>query len=162
MLAALQPQLGVLEQDDWIPARPSPTRSSSARPSHLDAPIEQLEDHPPRALRRGELELQPLAIARVPLDPLDLRQLLHARLRLAGLRGLRAEALDEALHPRDLGLLLVDRLAQGHLARGLLAAPGMPGTGEEARAAGLELEHRRADGLQEPAIMRHEHDRRVE
>ena len=38
VLAALQPQLGVLEQRD-------------RRPADLDAPIEQLEDHAPRALR---------------------------------------------------------------------------------------------------------------
>src|SRR5207302_3422373 len=89
-------------------------------------------------------------------------ELLDPRLRLTGLAGLVAEALDEALHPRDLGLLAVDRLAQGDLPRGLLAAPLMPAAGEEARTSGLELEHRRADRLQEPAVVRDEHDRRVE
>ncbi len=34
--------------------------------------------------------------------------------------------------------------------------------GEEARAAGLELQHGGADGLQEPAVVRDQHDRRVE
>ena len=149
MLAALEPQLGVLEQRD-------------RRLPDLDTPIQQLEDHPPRALRRGELELQPLPIARIPLDSLDLRQPLHARLRLARLRGLRAEALDEALHPLDLGLLLVDRLAERHLPRGLLAAPLVPGAREEATPAGLQLQDGRADGLEEPAVVRDQDDRRVE
>ncbi len=132
------------------------------RLAHLDATVEQLEDHPARALGRRERELQPLAVPRVALDALDLREFLHARLRLFGLRRLVAEALDEPLHALDLRLLLVDRLAERHLARGLLAAPLMPGAGEEARAAGLELEHGGADGLQEPAVVRHQHDRRVE
>src|SRR6202007_644971 len=108
----------------------------------------QLEHDPAGALRRLELELQSLLVARIALDAIDLRELLHARLRLFGLRGLVAEALDEALHPRDLRLLLVDRLAQRDLARGLLAPPRMPGAGEEPRAPGLQLEHRRAHGLQ--------------
>ena len=106
----------------------------------------------------------PLPSLGIALDALDLRELLHARLRLARLRGLVAEALDEPLHARDLGLLRVDRLAERDLARGLLAAPLVPGAGEEARAGGRppQLEHRRADGLQEPAVVRDEHDRRVE
>ena len=77
---------------------------------------------------------RPLPSARVALDALDLGELLHARLRLAGLGGLVAEALDEALHALDLRLLLVDRLAERDLARRLLAPPLVPGAGEEARA----------------------------
>ena len=63
--------------------------------------------------------------------------LFHPRLRLARLRRLVAEALDEALHPRDLRLLALDRFAEGDLPRRLLLAPGVPGTGEEAGALGL-------------------------
>ena len=37
----------------------------------------------------------------------------------------------------------------------------MPRPGEESRPTALELEHRRADGLQEPAIVCHQHDRGV-
>jgi hypothetical protein len=48
------------------------------------------------------------------------------------------------------------------LARGLLAAPLVPGALEEARAARLELEHRGAHRLQEPAVVGDEDDRRVE
>jgi hypothetical protein len=80
----------------------------------------------------------------------------------AGLRRLGPEALDELLHARDLGLLLLDRAAQRELARGLLLAPGVPRALEEAAAPGLDLEHRGADGLQEPAVVGDEDDRRVE
>ena len=38
----------------------------------------------------------------------------------------------------------------------------VPRAREEARAAGLELEHRGADRLQEPAVVRDQHHRRVE
>ena len=83
VLAALEPQLGAVEQH---------LRRIRA---DLDAPADQLEDDAPRALRRLEVELQPLAVARVALDALDLVQALDARLRLLGLRRLRPEALDE-------------------------------------------------------------------
>ena len=98
----------------------------------------------------------------IALDALDLVQPLDARLRLLGLRRLRPEALDEPLQARDLGLLLVDRAAERDLARGELLAPLRPRAGKEARAAGLELEHRGADRLEEPAVVRDEHDRGVE
>ena len=62
----------------------------------------------------------------------------------------------------DLGLLLLDRAAEGELARRLLLAPGVPGALEVARAAALELEHRGADRLEEPAVVRDEHDGGVE
>ena len=50
----------------------------------------------------------------------------------------------------------------GELARGLLGAPRVPGPVEEAAAAGLELEHRGADRLQEPAVVGDQDDRRVD
>ena len=93
---------------------------------------------------------------------LFLVDLLDPRLRLFGLGRLVAEALDEALHPLDLGLLAVDRLAEGDLARRLLLAPGVPGAGEEAGALGLDLQHRGADRLQEPAVVGDQDDGRVE
>src|SRR5204863_5507439 len=125
VLAPLEPQLEVLQQ------RPG---------TDLERAVLDLEDHAPRPLRRLEGEPQRLAVARVALDPLDLGQLLHARLRLARARA-RAEAVHEALQPRDLGLLLLDRAPEGELARRLLPAPGVPGAFEEPRAAGLELQH---------------------
>jgi hypothetical protein len=128
VLAALEPQLGVLEQDE--------VRAALAR-ADFHAPVLQLEDHAPAALGRGECELQSLDIRSVPLDPLDLLQPLDPRLRLARLRGLVAKALDEPLHPLDLGLLSIDRATERELAGGLLASPLMPRPGEEARAAGL-------------------------
>src|SRR5206468_1468640 len=96
------------------------------------------------------------------LQALDLVELLQARLRLSRLRGLVAEARDEALHALDLGSLGLDRASQGQLAGGLLAPPPVPAAGEEARAPGLQLEHRRPDGLQEPAVVGDAHDGRVE
>src|SRR5207247_6119442 len=70
VLATFEPQLGLVEQDSvW----------------HLDAPVLELEDDPAGALGLLELELERAAVARVAVDPLDLRQLLHAVLRLARL-----------------------------------------------------------------------------
>src|SRR5438445_774540 len=85
--------------------------STAIAASNLEPPVEQLEDHPARSLRRRERELQAALLARPGLDSLHLRKLLDARLRLACLRGLVAEALDEALHPRDLRALRLDRPA---------------------------------------------------
>ena len=88
-----------------------------------------------------------------PLDP---------RLGLARLGGLVAEALDEAFGALDLGLLGGDRPPQRQLVGRLFAAPVVPAAGEEAGSPGLQLEHGRADRLQEPAVVGHQHDRRVE
>ena len=98
------------------------------------------------------------------VDPvaLDLVDLLQPRLRLLRLGRLVAEALDEALHPLDLLLLALDRLAAGDLARRLLLAPGVPGAGEEAAALRLQLQHRGADRLEEPAVVGDEDDGGIE
>src|SRR4051812_9672234 len=86
VLAALEPELRVVEQD-------------SARPgSDLQAPVLELEDHAPAALGRLEREGQLALVARVALDAVDLVELLEAVLGLARLGRLVAEALDEALH----------------------------------------------------------------
>ena len=147
VLAALEPELAVLEQ------RPA---------GHLEPRVVELEHHAAGALRGGEAEAERAVVARVALDALHLLQALDARLGLARLGRLVAEALDEALHAGDLALLLLDRLAQRDLARRQLAAPGVPGTREEARPARLQLEHRGADRLQEPAVVGDEDDCRVE
>ena len=146
VLAALEPQLEVVEQR----ALADPQR-----------PVLDLEHHASRPLGRLEGEAERLAVAGVARDPVDLLQLLHARLRLAR-PSAGPEAVDEPLEPRDLGLLLLDRPPERQLARRLLLAPGVPGALEEAAAAGLELEHRGAHRLQEPAVVRHQHDGGVE
>ena len=51
-------------------------------------------------------------------------------------------------------------LARCSCPRRLLAPPRVPRAGEEERAAGLELEHRRRHRLEEPAVVRDEDDRR--
>ncbi len=146
VLAALEPELELVEQ---LPL-PDP-----------QLPVLDLEDHAAGPLGRLEGEAQRLAVARVARDPVHLVELLLARLGLAG-AGAGAEARDEALQRGDLGLLLLDRATQRELARRLLLAPRVPGALEVARAAALELQHRGADRLEEPAVVRHEHDRRVE
>ena len=115
----------------------------------------------PGALGRLEGEAEALAVARVAGDALHLVELLRARLRLAG-AGAGAEAGHEALEPLDLLLLALDRAPERELARRLLLAPGVPRALEELRAAGLELEHRGADRLEEPAVVGDEHDGGVE
>ena len=87
--------------------------------------------------------------------------MLGARLRLPG-AGAGPEPGDEPLEPVDLGLLALDRAAEGQIARGLLLAPGVPRAGEEPAPPGLELQHRGADGLQEPAVVGDQHDRGVQ
>ena len=73
-----------------------------------------------------------------------------------------AEAGDEVLEPRDLGLLALDRPPERELALSLLRAPGVPGALEEAPLAALELEHGGPDRLEEPAVVSDQDDRRVE
>ena len=123
MLAAFDFELGVGEQ------RPARAPRSSRRPVFRTI----------RPGRSGGLkEKRRLRLSRCSARgpvALLLVDLFDPRLRLFGLRRLVAEALDEALHPLDLRLLAVDRLAEGDLARRLLLAPGVPGAGEEAGRA---------------------------
>ena len=146
MLAALQPQLGVVEQ------RLPPADSAACSSSNTTRP-----------LRSGGLKAnsRPAPSVGSRVQPLDLGELLGARLGLAG-AGARAKAGHEPLQALDLGLLALDRAAEGQLAGRLLPPPGVPGAGEEPAAPGLQLEHGGADRLQEPAIVGDEHDRRVE
>ena len=139
-------------------------RRAACGPAPRSSPLTSFSTTRPGPLRFDEGEAQVAAIARFGLDAvaLDLVDLLEPRLRLFGLGRLVAEALDEALHPLDLRLLALDRLAAGDLARRLLLAPGVPGAGEEAAALGLQLEHRGADRLEEPAVVGDEDDGGVE
>ena len=146
VLTALQPQLGVTEQP-----------LAAGR----QVGVLELEDDPPAALRRLEGELERGPVLGIGRDPLDLVELLDPRLGLSR-PGAGPEARDEALQPLDLGLLALDGAAQGELARRLLPAPLMPGPGEELPAASLQLQHRRAHRLQEPAVVGDEDDGGVE
>src|SRR5581483_9336997 len=130
----------------------------------------RLDDDPAAARRLEELEAEPARAAGeerdlvgvdglLLLEPPDLREL---RLRLLRLVLLRAEPLDEALEARDVGLDADDLLLRVQHPRRLLAPPGMPRTGEERAAAGLDLERRRRHRLEEPAVVRDEDHRRVE
>ena len=108
VLAALQPQLGVVEQR--LAADRDRRRRSSSNTT--------------RPLRSGGLNANcsaaPSAGSRA--DPIDLVELLGARLRLPR-AGAGPEPGDEPLEPLDLGLLALDRAAQRQLARRLLLAP---------------------------------------
>ena len=147
------------------PARATSRRVGDQGPARdLEPRLLELEHDPARALRRAEREGEGSAVARrrlagAALEPLDALQL---RLRLARLGRLVAEALDEALHARDLGLAAGGVAAGGELARGLLDSPRVPRPGEVARPARLELEHRGADRFEEPAVVSDQDDRRVE
>ena len=116
-----------------------------------------------RPVRSGGLKAKPrpLLSRGSRVDALHLVEPLRARLRLAGARA-GAEARDEALEALDLRLLALDGPAERELARRLLLAPGVPRAGEELRAAGLELEHRGSHRLEEPAVVSHQHDGRVQ
>src|SRR5947207_13214173 len=146
MFAPLQPQLALVEKHP---------------PIYLDVAIEQLEHDPTRAPRTLKTELQLLARSRAACSPLHLLELACARFGLACARA-RAKPVDEALETLDLRLLLFARATQRQLARGLLSAPRVPGTGEEPAPAIVQLEHRGGDRLEKPAVVGHQHDRRVE
>jgi hypothetical protein len=142
VLAALDPEVALREQ------RPVPDLEPGAL---------HLQRHASAPLSGSELEAQGAFVPRVGGDDVHPLDRLDARLHLAGLRGLRAEALDEPLHALDLGLLLVDRPSELQLARRRLSPPGMPRAREEAGAARFELQHGGAHRLEEPAIVSHEH-----
>src|SRR5439155_19237467 len=88
--------------------------------------------------------------------------LLQLRLRLLGLRLLVAKPLHEPLEPFDVLVDPSDGLRRVRRATSLLTPPLVPRPGEEERAAAVELEHGGRDRLEKPAIVRHDHDRRVE
>ena len=117
-----------------------------------------------RALRLQELEPKRAAAAAGDLDAhlFQAVDLLQLRLRLPGLRRLVAEPLDEALEPRELLGLALGRAGGVLGARGLLAAPDVPFAREVRRLSALQLEHRRRHGLEKPAVVGDEDDRRVD
>ena len=145
VLAPLEPQLGAFEQ---LALARGDRRSLELQ---RDAPA-----------ARGLLELEPRRTARaaVVLQTVDLRQLLHARLGLAGACS-RTEARHEPFQALDFRLLALDGPLRCQLACRLLLAPGVPRAGEEARPPRLQLEDRGADRLQEPAVVRDQDDRRI-
>ena len=125
------------------PAGPSRLQELEAERS---APLRQA-----RELARGLLPLL--------LETADLGQL---RLRLFGFRLLVAETLDEPFEPFDVLADTLRRLGGGHRSGRALAPPGMPWPGEEERAAAVELEHGGRHRLEEPAVVRDDHDGGVE
>ena len=145
VLAALEPQLGLVQEQ----------LVAGGQGRAL-----QLQHHATAARGLVEPEAQPASVARRALDPVHLVELLGARLRLARARA-GAEAGHEALEALDLRLLALDGAPERQLARRLLLAPGVPGPGEVARTPGLELQHRGAHRLEEPAVVGHEDHRGV-
>src|SRR6266545_1901613 len=134
------------------------------------AELLRLDDRSPASWWIDEAEAESLRAPREQRDlvadlrlllcePADLRQF---GLRLLRLRFLVAEACDEALEPGDV-LCIARCLLRGDLqARRLLEPPPVPGAGEVRGAAGLELEHGSRRCLEKPAVVRDEHDARVE
>ena len=73
-----------------------------------------------------------------------------------------AEARDESLQSLDVAADPLGGLRRGVKARRLLETPGVPGALEVRRASRVELEHHVRDGLEEPAVVRDDHDPGVE
>ena len=119
--------------------------------------LQELEAEGPPALREArELAGGFLALLLQPPDLCDLR------LGLLRLRLLVAEPFDEALEPLDILADAFGCLCRRGRSRRALAPPSVPGPGEEERAAAVELEHRSRHRLEEPAVVRDDHDGRVE
>src|SRR6478609_6053493 len=93
---------------------------------------------------------------------LELLDLLYARLRLLRLRGLVAEALDEALQALELLGLPRRRLGLMDRASRLLTPPDVPRAGEVDRLPAFDLEHGGRYRFQEPAVVGDEDHRGVE
>ena len=130
----------------------------------------RLQDDAPGARRREEVEAERPSLARerlvladralaLLLQAPDLRQL---GLRLLRLRLLVPEALHEPLEARDVDGHALGRPRRGRCALCLLAPPLVPRAGEVVGAARRELEDGGRDGLEEPAVVRHEDHGRVE
>ena len=143
--------------------------SSALSPAASSAPLD-LGDRPAAALRLQELEAEALRAAReerdlaaelgtLLLQAPDVRQL---RLGSLGEVLLVAEALDEALEPRDVDVDPLRRRRRRREPRRLLAAPVVPRACEIGRPAGFELEHRGRDRLEEPPVVRDDDHRGVD
>ena len=126
----------------------------------LDDQLLGLDHDAPAPRRRREAEPERALLGR-PLDPLDPRDRLQLALRLAGVRAV-AEPVDEPLEVRHLLLLALERPRLGGDPLGLHAAPVRVGALLVAPAAAVDLEHAGRDRLEEPAVVRHEHDAGVE
>ena len=155
MLATLDDERAVLEQQ-LAAGRESQPLDLDHDPAGAGR-LQELEAEgapPPREV----LELA-RSLAALLLEPPDLGQL---RLRLLRLRLLVPKALHESLQPLD---VVADPL---HRLRGSLGAsrafepPLVPRPGEVEAAPSLELEHSRRHRLEEPAVVRDQHDRGVD
>jgi hypothetical protein len=92
-------------------------------------------------------------------DVLHLRQLLHLRLRLRGLAGLRAEAIDERLELLPLRRDLLRLREQPFVFFRALASIVLDVAAPGAHAFGLEGDHLVNLPIQEAAVMADEHHR---
>ena len=118
----------------------------------------QLGAHARRALRGREGELGEQLLAGRDLDPVELLERLDPSLHLAGLGGLVAEALDEALRLGDHAL----RLSGRGLELGDAGLTGDDVLGERAgvlgRTAPVELDDAGGDGVDEVAVVADEEE----
>jgi len=155
---------GALHAIERAAPTPSEQRTLAALPTErrrIAFLAGELEHHPAAARGRLEGELERGSAGGIATQALDLLELLRPGLGLTRARA-GAKAGDEALEAFDLGPLALERPSERQLPGRLLLAPRMPGTGEEPAASALELEHRGADSLEEPAVVRHQHDRGVQ
>ena len=134
--------------------------SMSVRPATRDVEPLDLEHDPAAAGRRGKAKAQRPLLGR-PVDPLDPLHRLQLALRLARLRAV-PEAVDEPLEVGQLPLLALERVGLRRQPLGLQPPPVRVAALVVAAAAAVDLEHPGRDRLQEPAVVRDEHDARVE
>ena len=128
-----------------------PVRTSSLSPASTRASSTSSTSRPgPHRLREPERERPLLARPVDELDPLDA---LGARRGLARTRA-GPELVDEALQPRELGLLALERLGLLRDRERLLLAVRGVAPFEHPRATGFELDDAGRDGLEEPAVVR--------
>ena len=133
---------------------------TSSRPATRHRQALRLHHHPPAARGRREVELERPLLARA-LDPLDPSHRLQLALRLARL-GAVAKAVDEPLQVRQLLLLALVLAGLRRHPLGPLQPPVGVAALRHAPPAALQLQHAGGHRLQEPAIVRHEDQRRVE
>ena len=155
VLAALEDERGAVEQE-LVPGRDDEVVRLEDDAAGAGGAEELEAERAPLARQRLELPRRGLALL---LQPADLAQL---GLRLLRLRLLVAEPRHEALEALDVVTDPVELRRRRRGARGLLAAPLVPGAVEEERLGAAELEHGRRHGLEEPAVVGDEDDGGVE
>ena len=146
------------------PASTQTSASSKSRfePASMVAPSIASTTFPDRCASPNEnasdFDAAGVPVRSVALDAVDL---LLLRLRPGRQRVLRSESLDEPLQPGDVRLPALRVALEEQLAPRLLDPPLVPRPGEELWAPLAQLEHRVADGLQEPAVVGDQNHRGV-